>query len=70
MYGVAGIPDIVACLRGRFVAFEVKTESGRLTELQRITLAKIRAAGGVAAKVTSLDEVRQIIDRITKEERI
>jgi hypothetical protein len=70
MYGVAGIPDIVACLRGRFVAFEVKTENGRLTELQRLTLARIRAAGGVAEKVTSLDEVRQIIDGITKEERL
>ena len=30
MYGTAGIPDIIACVGGRFVAFEVKTETGRL----------------------------------------
>ena len=28
MYGTAGIPDIIACVDGRFVAFEVKTETG------------------------------------------
>ncbi len=25
MYGTAGIPDIICCIAGRFVAFEVKT---------------------------------------------
>lgn len=25
MYGTAGIPDVIVCYRGRFVAFEVKT---------------------------------------------
>ena len=29
LYGTAGIPDIIACVDGRFVAFEVKTETGR-----------------------------------------
>ena len=28
MYGTAGIPDVIACINGRFVAFEVKTETG------------------------------------------
>lgn len=34
MYGTAGIPDIIACIGGRFVAFEVKTPTGKLTKLQ------------------------------------
>jgi hypothetical protein len=61
MYGTAGLPDIVLCYRGRFVAFEVKRENGRLTRLQEITLEKIRKAKGEAYKVTSVKEVQQII---------
>jgi hypothetical protein len=61
MYGTAGIPDIIACISGRFFAFEVKQPSGKLTKLQEVALAKIRTAGGVAAKVTSLADVEAII---------
>lgn len=58
MYGTAGIPDIIACINGRFYAFEVKNESGRLTKLQEATIRKILAAGGTALVVHSVDEVR------------
>jgi len=34
MYGTAGIPDIICCIGGKFIAFEVKTMSGKLTKLQ------------------------------------
>ena len=61
MYGTAGIPDIIACIDGRFYAFEVKQPGGRLTRLQEVTLKKIRAAGGVAVKVTSVEEVKAAI---------
>lgn len=58
MYGTAGIPDIIACINGRFYAFEVKTESGRTTALQDATIKKILACGGHAYVVRSVDEVR------------
>ena len=61
MYGTAGIPDIIACLNGRFVAFEVKTETGRLSRLQEITLGRIRDAGGRAYMVRSAAEVAGIL---------
>ena len=61
MYGTAGIPDIIACINGRFVAFEVKTATGKLTKLQEITIQKIRAANGRAYKVTSTAEVATIL---------
>lgn len=61
MYGVAGLPDLVCCIGGRFVAFEVKTPSGKLTKLQETTLHRIQRAGGYAYKVTSLQEVKEII---------
>ena len=61
MYGTAGIPDIIACIDGRFYAFEVKQPGGRLTRLQDVTLNKIKAAGGVAVMVPSVDEVKQAL---------
>ena len=61
MYGTAGIPDIIACIRGRFVAFEVKTETGKLSRLQEATLGRIRDAGGKAYMVRSAAEVAAII---------
>ena len=64
MYGVAGIPDIIACLNGRFVAFEVKTETGKLTKLQEITIQKIKGARGQAYMVTSAAEVAAILKQM------
>jgi hypothetical protein len=64
MYGVAGLPDIICCYRGRFVAFEVKQPSGKLTKLQEIAIRKIKDAKGVACKVTSVEEVKQILLRL------
>lgn len=62
MYGVAGIPDIIACVDGRFYAFEVKTDIGRTTKLQDATIRKILDAGGTAVVVRSVDEVRAVIN--------
>lgn len=62
MYGTAGIPDIIACINGRFFGFEVKTEDGKPTKLQEATIRKILAAGGTALVVRSVDEVRTVIN--------
>lgn len=44
----AGIPDILACVNGQFLAIELKTDTGRLSKLQEYNLAKIRESGGQA----------------------
>jgi len=62
MYGTAGIPDIIACIGGRFYGFEVKTETGKATKLQEATIRKIRRAGGIASVVRSAEEVRDLIE--------
>ena len=62
MYGTAGIPDIIACINGRFYGFEVKTEKGKPTKLQESTIRKILAAGGTALVVRSAYEVQSIIE--------
>ena len=64
MYGTAGRRDIIACINGKFEAFEVKTETGKLTKLQEITLQKIRDAKGQAFKVTSAAEVAAILKEL------
>ena len=61
-YGTAGIPDIIACIDGRFFGFEVKNESGKPTRLQKAMIQKILSAGGIAAVVRSVEEVRALIE--------
>lgn len=46
-YGRSGIPDIIACIHGKFLAIECKAHGGRLTALQRRELDRIESAGGV-----------------------
>ena len=63
-YGTAGLPDIIVCFHGMFVAFEVKTPTGKLTKLQETTLRRINAAKGHAYKVTSAAQVAAILDEL------
>ncbi len=62
IYGMAGIPDIIACIDGKFYAFEVKTPVGKTTKLQEATIRKILACGGTVSVVRSVDEVRAVIN--------
>lgn len=43
-----GIPDILSCIDGYFVAIEVKAQDGNPTELQIYHCEQIRKAGGFA----------------------
>ena len=64
MYGTAGIPDIICCYRGRFIGFEVKTDVGEPTKLQLSAIRKIKAAGGNALVVRSVEETRAVIEDV------
>ena len=46
--GRAGIPDIIACYNGLFVAFECKANGGKPTALQQREIDAIRTAKGLA----------------------
>ena len=63
-YSTAGLPDLICCYKGRFIAFEVKTADGKLTKLQESTITKIKAAKVEAFKVISIDEVREILKNL------
>jgi len=45
-FGKSGIPDIIAIVRGEFIGIEVKSATGKPTELQKICGAEIERAGG------------------------
>ena len=62
MYGTAGIPDIIVCCKGKFIALEVKRPGRKLTKLQEKTIKDIKAAEGKAYIVTSVEEVREIME--------
>lgn len=52
-YGRAGIPDIIACWKGKFMAIECKAQDNLTpTPLQEIQLKQIEDAGGVTWVVT------------------
>ena len=61
-FQAAGIPDIIGCIDGRFVALEVKVPGARATKLQELTLSRIAAAGGIAAVVTSVAEAESAVE--------
>lgn len=66
IYGTKGLPDIMAVIqKGKksfFICLEVKTPTGKPTMLQSVTLAKFALLGTEAQIVTSLDEVKKIIE--------
>lgn len=50
-YGRSGVPDIVACVNGWFVAIECKANGGKPTALQIREIEAIRRNNGVAMVV-------------------
>ena len=57
-----GVPDIICCLDGRFIGFEVKRPAAKPTRLQEAQRDRIISAGGQVYIVTSLDDVKNIIE--------
>lgn len=73
-----GIPDLVMCLDGIFVAMEVKLahpgESHnhavlRATPQQRNQIRLINTAGGIAAVVTSVEEALDLLAAVRDRQR-
>lgn len=67
MYQVAGIPDILLCYNGHFVALEIKRPGEKATKLQEKVLRDIKEAGGIFAVVYGLPDVKELLDTLTKE---
>ena len=63
-YGRSGVPDVVCCYRGYFVAIECKAGSNKPTPLQEAEMAKIRQAHGFTLVVNE-DNIADVQKRFT-----
>ena len=64
-YSTNGVPDILCCYRGKFVAIEVKrTESHPTTPAQDRQLGKIQDANGLAGVCVTIDDVILLLEEL------
>ena len=57
MQGMKGISDIIGIYQGKFLAIEVKTLRGRLSDHQLRFIDNIKKEGGIAFVARSVDDV-------------
>lgn len=64
--GTMGVPDIICCWRGIFIAIEVKApgKEANTTPLQKMQIAGILGAGGHAIVVSDLAPVVELFKRL------
>lgn len=60
-YQAAGLPDVIACINGKFVAIEFKriltiSRKPKVTPLQKYYLDAIKAAGGISCVLSWIDD--------------
>lgn len=69
-YGVGkGGSDLIGIIKGsgRFLAIEIKTGNARLTKEQKLFQQLVRAFGGVAETVRTVDDATGLIDHIKRQ---
>lgn len=66
----SGVPDILACVNGYFVAIEVKAQNGHATALQIHHCTEIRLAGGFAFILypSGFEEFKKFIEALKRDE--
>lgn len=67
-YGRSGVPDVVCCYRGHFIAIECKAGTNKPTPLQEAEMAKILQAQGFVRVVNedNIDDVEAMLRLIDK----
>ena len=68
-FGRSGVPDIICCVRGKFIGIECKAGSNKPTALQEKNLKDIRESGGFAFVVNeeNIDSLERILGAINNE---
>ena len=62
-----GKPDIIACINGRFVAFELKVGDNYMQDDQKIHKIRIERSKGLHYTPYTLDEFRHIVEVLLDE---
>lgn len=57
----SGVPDLLCCYEGKFYGCEQKTIDGVKSKVQEYNIKRIKAAGGVAGFVTTIEDVKRLI---------
>ena len=63
-FGTSGVPDIIACIKGKFIGIETKAGKGKPTALQEKNLINIMKTGGIAVLVNEhgIEPLRMFLD--------
>jgi len=66
-YGRSGVPDIICCITGKFVAIECKAGDNKPTALQEKEMADIRKQGGIAVVIneSNLTLLENLLKKLT-----
>lgn len=61
-----GVPDLLACINGKFVGLEVKKENGKPSEIQLWNIEQIKKSGGIAmvVKPSDYESVEKLIKKL------
>lgn len=63
--GTPGVPDrIIITATGRIIFAELKTETGRLTKIQKYTVGEMQKRGADVRVVKGIDEVKALLAEI------
>ena len=62
-----GKPDIIACINGRFVAFELKVGSNGMQDDQKIHKLRIERSNGLHYSPYTLEEFINIVEDLLNE---
>ena len=61
-----GKPDLIACIKGKFVAFELKVGANNLQDDQTIHRIRIKRSGGLHFSTYTLEEFINIVEDLLK----
>ena len=65
IYAKAGVSDILACIKGRFVAIEVKRPGNKTTAVQLQFIKAINNIGGLAFWADNLQDVKDKLKELS-----
>lgn len=65
IYAKAGVSDILACIKGRFVAIEVKRPGNKPTAVQLQFIAAVNNIGGLAFWADNLQDVKDKLKELS-----
>jgi hypothetical protein len=65
-FGRSGVPDIIVCLKSKFIAIECKANGGKTTMLQEKNIDAIRLNKGIAMVVdeNNIEYMKEVINDI------